>query len=85
MKKNTDLLLSQLLQQLKTPEKTRSSKKVFVGFDGFIDNIKKAVKQRQEQDVIYYESLEEFGGRISQARGKSGQVELITKKIKVGG
>jgi len=85
MKKDTNILLTQLLQQLKTQNKTPLVKNVFVGFDGFIDNIKKAVKRRHEQDVVYYETLGEFAERISEARGKSGQIEFITKKIKVGG
>ncbi len=85
MKRDTNILLGELLQQLKTQNKAPLVKNVFVGFDGFIDNIKKAVKQRHEQDVVYYDTLEEFAERISQAKGKSGQVEFITKKIKAGG
>jgi hypothetical protein len=82
---NTNILLSQLLQRLEEQEKVPLSKKVFVGFDGFIDRIKKPVRRRNEGEIVYYETLGEFAERIRQAAGKSGQIELITKKIKVGG
>ena len=79
---NINILLSQLLQRLEEQEKVPLSKKVFVGFDGFIDRIKKPVKRRNEGEIVYYETLREFAERIGQAAGKSGQIELITKKIK---
>jgi hypothetical protein len=76
----------QLLQLSKTLGKLpTTTRKAFVGFDGFVDYIKKAVKQRRAQETTYYETLTEFSERIRQATGKSGQVEMITLKVKLGG
>jgi hypothetical protein len=58
---------------------------VFVGFDGYIDKIQKAVKTRTKESVDYYPTLKEFAKRIDKASGKSGQVELVTQEIKIGG
>ena len=60
-------------------------KKVFVGFDGYIDKIQKAVKTRTKESVEYYSTLKEFAQRIDNAAGKSGQVELVTHDVKLGG
>lgn len=84
-KKNIGRLLLQLAQKLGQLKDTPPTKKVFVGFDGFVDFIKKAVKQRRSQEVTYYETLTDFSDRIRQATGKSGQIELITKRVKIGG
>jgi hypothetical protein len=85
MERNTAKVLSQLSQTLAELNKNRSTLKAFVGFDGFVDYIKKAVKQRRGQETIYYETLTEFSERIRQATGKSGQVEMTTNKVKLGG
>ena len=85
MEKNTGKMLLQLSQKLGQLKETPVSKKAFVGFDGFVDFIKKAVKQRRAGEITYYETLTDFSDRIRAATGKSGQVELITKKVKLGG
>ena len=85
MEKNTGRLLFQLSQKLSQVSNTALTKKAFVGFDGFVDFIKKAVKQRRTNEIIYYETLTDFSERIKQATGKSGQVELTTIKVKIGG
>lgn len=85
MQENTDKLLLQLSRKLGQLKSTSSTKKAFVGFDGFVDLVKKAVKQRRTEEIIYYETLTDFADRIKQAAGKSGQIELVTKKVKLGG
>lgn len=78
-------LLTELLQQLGAVEKTSAEKHVFVGFDGFVDKIRKAVKQKNGSATAYYNTLHEFAERIDAASGKSGQIELVTTKVKGGG
>jgi hypothetical protein len=73
--------LRQQLLQLTVHE----HKKVFVGFDGFVDRIKKAVRQKGDRERTYYKTLLEFADRVKEASGRSGQVELITQKTKLGG
>jgi hypothetical protein len=77
--------LLELQQQLSIVLKSSIDKKVFVGFDGFVDKIKKAVKQKQNLRTEYYKTLREFSERINAVTGKSGQIELSTQEIKLGG
>lgn len=60
-------------------------KRVFVGFDGFVDSIKKAVKQKQNGEKIFFKTIEEFSQQIRATTSKSGQVEMVTQRIKPGG
>lgn len=62
-----------------------TDKKIFVGFDGFVDKIKKAVKQKHNLGAEYYKTLKEFSDRINAATGKSGQIEMVTQRTKLGG
>lgn len=59
--------------------------RVFVGFDGFIDKIKKAVKERQNTRTEYFGTIRDFTDRLLMACGKSGQVQMDTQRIKIGG
>ena len=78
-------LLSELLQQLKLNVDVPITKKVFVGFDGFVDKIMKAVKQKVHFQNQYFKTIQEFASRINSASGKSGQVELVLERTKLGG
>jgi len=84
MIKTSIAALTELRQQLQQIV-VANDKKVFVGFDGFVDKIKKVVRQSSDSESNYYATLVEFAGRIKDASGKSGQVELMTQKTKFGG
>lgn len=78
-------LLAELHRYMTAYLLSPSRKKAFVGFDGFVDKIMKAVKQRESFSTIYFKTIGEFASRINAASGKSGQIELVTKKVKLGG
>jgi hypothetical protein len=78
-------LLVTLRAHLKSVSPVTLNKKVFIGFDGFIDNIQKAVKERRNYKTIYFKTIKDFAERLKAASGKSGQVELVTEKTKLGG
>lgn len=61
------------------------AEKAFVGFDGYIDLIQKAVMFNNLDSKTFYHSLSEIGAHISHAAGKSAQVELHTITKKLGG
>jgi hypothetical protein len=73
------------IQKLLRSSARTSDKKVFVGFDGFVDKIKKAVREKQNTRTIYFDSIQEFVDRLLMACGKSGQVQMDTQRIKLGG
>jgi hypothetical protein len=77
-----------LLTELAALLKRLSSKPIsqaFVGFDGFIDTIQNAVKFRLPDGAVYFNTIREFSDHLATMDGKSGQVELVTNKIKMGG
>jgi hypothetical protein len=78
-------LLSELQKKLVSTNAIPTGEKIFVGFDGFVDTIQKAVKQKQNYKTLYFETIQEFAERIKETTGKSGQIEMVTEKIKLGG
>jgi hypothetical protein len=78
--------LSELQKLLRSSQHTSATqKKVFVGFDGFVDKIKRAVKEKQNTRTVYFETIRDFSSRILLACGKSGQIQMDTQRIKFGG
>ncbi len=82
---NSKKYLPELIRKLRELKEKIITDKIFVGFDGYIDKIQKAVQSRTATEVIYYSTLTDFSERIARAAGKSGQVELVTQEIKLGG
>lgn len=81
----TSAHLSDLLSRLEIISRESKRKKVITGFDGFIDRIKKPVRTRRGEEIEWFQTIKEFSARISEASGKSGQIELVTEKTKPGG
>lgn len=62
------------------------TRKILVGFDGFIDEIVHPVARRMDKER--YErigGIEDFGKRILSAAGKSSNIELVPVLRKIGG
>ncbi|MDB5325172.1 MAG: hypothetical protein JWM57_741 [Phycisphaerales bacterium] len=62
------------------------SVKAVIGFDGFVDNIMKAVDKRLDAD--HYEpiaTIAAFGNRIAASAGHSSNIELVRTTQKLGG
>jgi len=75
------------LHELRARRPSLSSRKCFVGFDGFVDTIVSAVDQRagQGENFTPFSTLSEFGRRIVDAAGKSTNIELYPRMDKLGG
>jgi hypothetical protein len=59
---------------------------VVIGFDGFTDEILKAVDRRLDDKTFHpLKTIEEFGQRIVAAAGKSCNIELVLSQKKLGG
>lgn len=64
----------------------QDKKQCFIGFDGFTDEILQAVDQRQSPTSFQpMKSIRQLGERILKAAGKSGNIELVLQKKKIGG
>jgi hypothetical protein len=81
----TEALLIELKELLQTSLGSITAHQAFVGFDGFIDTIQKPIRQRSSERVSYFNTVKDFAQHLQKLNGKSGQVELVTNKIKMGG
>lgn len=83
LKNLADKLMSGYLNALNHPNQT---KQCFVGFDGVTDDIVTAVKTRENHEVYTpFLTIADFGKKITAAQGKSGNIELIVQRQKIGG
>jgi len=81
----TTTLLLELKNKLNLLNRQKVTFKALAGFDGFIDRIQKVVKKKHASRDEYFSSITEFADYLKALAGKSGQVELITEKTKMGG
>lgn len=59
---------------------------VFLGFDGFVDEIIAVVDQRvSAAEFTRVTTIEAFARRIAAAAGRSTNLELVTRRTKIGG
>jgi ketohexokinase len=64
----------------------KSTEKILVGFDGFIDEILEVVNERvSKSDYTRIDSIKQFSDRIAQAANLSANLELVPQQIKIGG
>lgn len=58
----------------------------FVGLDGFVDEIIHAVDTRKNAtEFTRLETISDFGGRITEAAGRSTNIEFVRQNKKLGG
>ena len=63
-----------------------SGMSAFVGLDGFVDEIIHAVDQRKSAtEFTRLETISDFGGRITEAAGRSTNIEFVRQNVKLGG
>ena len=79
------IIINELIVKLRNLDMSKVNVRAFIGLDGYIDKIQRAVESSSESGNKYYDTIADFGKRISQAAGKSGQVELVTQVTKLGG
>jgi len=75
----------ELKKQLDNIEKSGTDRQVFIGFDGFVDKIQKAVKKKSGGNNAFFSNIEEFSKHVGSLAGRSGQIELVTTQTKAGG
>ena len=75
------------LEELEERASLTTSKSAFVGFDGFVDRIVRAVDKRSGpgENFLGIETISDFGNRILGAAGKSTNIELYPRGEKIGG
>ncbi|MBQ2890261.1 MAG: hypothetical protein IJE44_01275 [Clostridia bacterium] len=73
-------------KQFKERKDLIRSKKVSIGFDGFIDYLIHPVKTRaDENNCTYFPTIDQFGEKITSLAGRSGNIELIISQTDFGG
>lgn len=77
--------IEQLIHDIKENEHQLAGKTVTAGFDGFIDNIVKVIKNKTNDGNIYFENINEFGAYITQKSGAGFSLESEGIHTKIGG
>lgn len=73
-------------QQLNAASSTLAKLPALVGLDGFVDTILHVVKQRESvQKFTRMIEMRDFGDAIHASAGLSGNFELVTQMVKLGG
>lgn len=73
-------------ENFKQKKEILQSKKVSVGFDGFIDLVIRPVKTRtDEKNYTCFPTIDQFGEKITSLAGRSGNIELIVSSTDFGG
>ncbi|NOR45931.1 MAG: hypothetical protein GQ534_10130 [Candidatus Delongbacteria bacterium] len=76
-------LLSRTIERFSN---STNNKEVLIGFDGFIDNILKPVKERKNtNNYTPIDDIITFSDRIRSASGKSTNIEIVKIKSSFGG
>ncbi|MEO8352406.1 MAG: PfkB family carbohydrate kinase [Chthoniobacteraceae bacterium] len=79
-------LPSKVAARLKSSPSFLESTPVLVGFDGFVDTILHVVRTRESATkFLRLDGMRDFAGQIDAAAGLSGNVELVTQMVKLGG
>lgn len=77
---------ARIIKLLKESKKKAAAKNAVIGFDGFVDEIVRVVKYRGNVDnCAFFQTISEFSEHLSNAAGKSADIELVTSDIKLGG
>ena len=70
----------------KPDERALHGKRVFLGLDGFVDEVLHVVRKRFDADSYEREEyMEDYGKRILNAAGVSMNVEMVPVRRKIGG
>jgi sugar/nucleoside kinase (ribokinase family) len=83
---NTVELRKETAQHLRTAGGRASEMTAFVGLDGFVDEILHVVDKRENAEkYLRLPTIDQLGGRLSAAAGRSTNVELVSQLTKLGG
>ena len=61
------------------------AKRALLGFDAYVDEIYRPVRERTEKGPVPYAAMAEFGQRVAGAAGKSIDMDLIRGRVHMGG
>jgi len=80
--KNSNDRFGKLVQKLKSQKLDQS---VMIGFDGYVDSLYAVIHKKSGAEKQFFKDISGFADHIKALSGKSGQVELSLKEIKIGG
>ncbi|MEX2460735.1 MAG: PfkB family carbohydrate kinase [Paenibacillaceae bacterium] len=78
--------IKDLLSELKHHADRVNQLKCFIGFDGYVDQIIRIVKERSSlTDYALFQKIEHFSTFLQENTGKSAGLEIISTESKLGG
>jgi hypothetical protein len=80
--KNANDRLGKLAQKLNNHKLDQS---IMIGFDGYVDSLYGVIHKKSGKEKQFFKDISGFADHVKGLSGKSGQVELSLKEIKIGG
>ena len=74
--------LGKLAQRLDNQKLDQS---IMIGFDGYVDSLYGVIHKKSGTEKQFFKDISGFANHIKGLSGKSGQVELSLKELKIGG
>ena len=85
-KENAEGEIMKYSEQFAAKKEIIQSKKVSIGFDGFVDYVIKPIKTRYDEEKCdFFPTIDKFGEKITSLAGRSGNIELNMRSIDFGG
>jgi hypothetical protein len=79
-------LVARLKKNISTKKKSPGNRRCVVGLDGFIDEIVHVVDTRKNNsEYARLELMSDYAKRIESYAGKSGNIEYVPQRVKIGG
>ena len=75
-----------LVARLRASRSRLAELKCLVGFDGYVDEIVRVVKNRPCLDeCTYFDTIGDFADHVKAASGKSADMEIVSQETRIGG
>ncbi len=78
--------LQELIEQMALNQDLRATLRCCIGFDGYVDEIYQVLQKRvSPSQYEVFQTISEFGDRVTKAAGMSADMEIIPQDVRMGG
>ncbi len=79
-------MIDALARRLRESAARRNTLRCLIGFDGYVDEIVRAVQSSPASDeYVFFRTISEFADHIKSASGKSADIRVVPQETRIGG
>ncbi|AYO29753.1 hypothetical protein D2962_03235 [Biomaibacter acetigenes] len=75
----------EIIESIEQNKNKLGHRKITVGFDGYVDEIVRPVKLKENNETIFFKTIEEFAQKILASAKSACDIEIISQAVKIGG